>query len=312
MSDGTTEYEYDGGTGNYQRTTLAADGKSKSLVRGMTVIDLLLKNGVLPAPAPGVTRTVTADAVGGKAMTVATDLETIKAPDGTKTDIIGKVWSEADTHLPYRLTAASVTKGVTTLYEDVTFSGWVFNKPIPAALLAWTPPAGAKLYGGESGLLAAGTPAPDFAAVTPGGRAVHLSDYKGKVVVLDFWATWCGPCQSSMPHLESVYKQVKGQNVAVLGLCVWDQPAAYKSWVAAKSKMYTFPTAFDPAGHGAKNIAGSLYNVTSIPTQYVIDEDGKVAAAYSGYAEGDPQLEKALVAQGITLPAGTKAAAAKP
>ena len=161
----------------------------------------------------------------------------------------------------------------------------------------------------EPVLLAVGTQAPDFAAQAPDGTLVHLSDFKGKPVILDFWSTWCGPCQASMPHLEKVYQQVKDQGVAVLGVCVWDQKDAYDAWVADKKGTYTFPTAFDPAGRGPNGIAKSLYNVSGIPTQYIIDKDGKVAATLVGYDESDHRLEDALTKMGLTVK--TEAASAR-
>lgn len=168
------------------------------------------------------------------------------------------------------------------------------NAPLTAASFKFTLPPGAHLPVPPPALLAAGTPAPDFTAVAPDGSQVHLSDYKGKVVVLDFWSTWCGPCQSSMPHLEKVYQEVKDKNVAVLGVCVWDKKPEYDKWVAAKKDLYHFPTAFDPAPTQDGSIATKLYKVSGIPTQYVIDKDGKIAASTVGYDEGGTALEDAL------------------
>lgn len=153
----------------------------------------------------------------------------------------------------------------------------------------------------EPALLAPGTAAPDFAAQAPDGTLVHLSDFKGKPVVLDFWSTWCGPCQMSMPYLEKVYEQVKDQGVAVLGVCVWDQKPAYTTWLAEKKGAYSFPTAFDPAGRGPDSIAHKLYNVSGIPTQYIIDKDGNVAASLVGFEPNDHRLEAALGKLGVTV-----------
>ncbi len=158
-----------------------------------------------------------------------------------------------------------------------------------------------RMQAAEPVLLKPGTPAPDFAAQAPDGSLIHLSDFKGKPVILDFWSTWCGPCQASMPHLEKVYGQVKDQGVAVLGVCVWDQEPAYKTWLKEKKGVYTFPTAFDPAGRGPNSIAHKLYNVSGIPTQYIIDKDGNVAASLVGYDENDHRLEAALGKLGITV-----------
>lgn len=186
------------------------------------------------------------------------------------------------------------------------------NAPLTAANFKLTLPPGAQLskpYVASEPpkpLLANGTPAPDFAATAPDGSTVHLSDYKGKTVVLDFWATWCPPCQAAMPHLEKVYQQVKDKNVAVLGVCVFDDKAAYDKWVTDKKGTYDFPTAFDPAGRGKNSIASKLYHVSGIPTQYVIDKDGKIAASMVGYDEKGTELEDTLKKQGTEIVAAAK------
>ncbi|MEO7715749.1 MAG: redoxin domain-containing protein [Capsulimonas sp.] len=152
-------------------------------------------------------------------------------------------------------------------------------------------------------VLANGVAAPDFLATTSDGKEVHLSDYKGKRVIIDFWATWCGPCQASMPHLNNVYKQVKDKDVVVLAVCVWDDKDSYAKWVTDNKTTYDFPTVFDPAGKGGKNIAGELYKVSGIPTQFVVDKDGMIAASNVGYmGETDHRLEAALAKTGVDIP----------
>lgn len=151
-------------------------------------------------------------------------------------------------------------------------------------------------------LLKAGSPAPDFVAQKWGGGDLKLSQYKGKIVVLDFWATWCGPCQASMPHIESIYKSVNKKEVVVLGVCVWDEKAAYEKWVPTNKKKYSFQFAFDPAGNdNAKSIASSLFNVSGIPTTYIIDKNGNVADAIVGYDKGDARVEEALKKLGVKI-----------
>ena len=314
VRDGKNEYQYDGQTNTYRADVLPANGKSEAGVNSVTLADFLLAGGHFAPPGKGITRTPSTDIVNGRRMNTWTDTQAVG--EGAETaKVNGRTWVDAKTHLPYRVQLIIVRAGGSSTFTvmDLTFSAWKFDKPIPAARLAWTPPAGAVLTKPIE-LLAVGTPAPDFTAIAPDGHKVHLSDYKGKTVVLDFWATWCGPCQKSMPNLEKVYQQVKDKDVVVLGVCVLDGEVPYHKWLTAQGRAYTFQTAYDPAGPGKNSIASSLYKVSSIPTQYVIDKDGKIAAVYEGYYKDDTRLEKALTAQGVAvaLPAKTASVEAVP
>jgi len=152
-------------------------------------------------------------------------------------------------------------------------------------------------------LLAAGTVAPDFSALRADNTPVKLSEYKGKVVLVDFQSTWCGPCKVSMPHLEKVHQKLKDQGLVVLGVCVWDDQAKFDGWLKKPEVPTSYLKVFDPAGKAnANSIASKLYQVSGIPTFYLIGKDGKVL--FSGVGSGkdtERALEKALVVAGFKL-----------
>jgi thiol-disulfide isomerase/thioredoxin len=171
---------------------------------------------------------------------------------------------------------------------------------VPALVVAVAAGSGAWVRA-EPQLLSAGTLAPNFTADADGGGKVQLSEQRGKVVVLDFWATWCPPCQKSLPHLNEVAKKAAGQDVVFLGVCVWDSKDKYSAWMDKNRASYAVKFAYDPAGRSPDNIASHLYRVNGIPTTYILDRDGKVAEAIVGFNPGDTQLEAALAKQKIRL-----------
>jgi thiol-disulfide isomerase/thioredoxin len=151
-------------------------------------------------------------------------------------------------------------------------------------------------------MLKIGAAAPDFPATDAAGKAVKVSDYRGKVVILDFWATWCGPCLASMPHTQEVAAHYKDQGVVVLASCTSDARAKFDGWVKANQPLYPdINFSHDPQERGADRASHKLYGVGGIPQQFIIDRDGKVAALVTGYLKGEAILDAALAKAGIKV-----------
>ncbi len=143
-------------------------------------------------------------------------------------------------------------------------------------------------------LLAAGADAPDFAVQDKSGKTIHLSDYKGKTVVLDFWATWCGPCQRSLPHTNTVARQFAGKNVVVLAVNVWDTQSAFDQWLPKHPEYDAVTFAIDTTPAQGQDVASRLYHVSGIPTQYIINPAGKVVKSFVGFGGPSDDLANAI------------------
>ncbi len=138
------------------------------------------------------------------------------------------------------------------------------------------------------GAIAVGAPAPVWSLPTPDGGTIALEDLRGKVVILDFWATWCGPCRQVMPTLQEIH-DTHGDELVVIGVNTWEQedPAAFMT-----ENGYTYPIVING------DEVAQEYFVEGIPTFYVIAQDGTVAFHAVG---ADPANEEALAAVLETL-----------
>jgi len=116
--------------------------------------------------------------------------------------------------------------------------------------------------------LETGRPAPDFRLPGLDGNMVSLSDYRGKVVLVNIWATWCPPCVDEMPSLEKLYQQLKAENFEILAVSIDDAGAAAVAPFMKKHNL-TFPALLDTQG-----TTRNIYKTTGVPESFVINRQG--------------------------------------
>jgi peroxiredoxin len=124
--------------------------------------------------------------------------------------------------------------------------------------------------------VAVGAQAPSFSQKTPDGKAVSLADYRGKYVLIDFWASWCKPCRAENPAVTKIYNEYKGRNFDILGVSLDDEKGREKWLKAILDDQLAWTQVSDLKGW--ENQVARLYNVQGIPQNFLIDPTGKIVA----------------------------------
>ncbi len=140
----------------------------------------------------------------------------------------------------------------------------------------------------DESLVGKAAPDAEFAPLR-GGESLKVSAFRGKVLLLDFWASWCVPCQEELPQLDDLAGRLASQGVEVVGVSIDEEKSDAEHFLERK-KSWKLKLGHDPEQAGAK-----LFNPPKMPTSYVIDREGIVTRVNAGFERGDAEkLEAAL------------------
>lgn len=128
-----------------------------------------------------------------------------------------------------------------------------------------------------------GQPAPDFALKSAGGDNLRLSEYRGEVVMINFWATWCGPCRQEMPLLDELYTRYQRVGFQLLGVNIDDD--AGRAMQMIDELGVAFPVLFD-----SRKEVSKLYDVEAMPVTLLLDREGTIRHVHHGYKPGYEEL----------------------
>jgi thiol-disulfide isomerase/thioredoxin/outer membrane lipoprotein-sorting protein len=189
-------------------------------------------------------------------------------------------------------------QGTTTRAELMTFRKVTIDQPVADSLFVFHPPPAARRVDRMAGLdptagegELTGHPAADFSLSDLEGHAHRLSEERGKVVMLDFWATWCGPCRAQMPAVDKLYQEFKAKGLVVFAVNQRESAEKARAYLARFS--YTTTTLLDQDGE-----VGRQYLVRGIPTLVIVGKDGTIVAHWIG-VHPESMLRDALKKAGI-------------
>jgi TonB family protein len=214
----------------------------------------------------------------------------------------GHYWIDKDTGLNRQIVVTGKiqfpNRAPQSVETRMVYRSLKFDEPLPDSLFQFTPPAGAKEVASVMGMPSLeGKPAPAFEVQSLDGKPYRLSELKGKVVLLEFWASWCGPCRREMPSVNNLYRDLKEKDLVVIGVDVGEDRQTVERFL--KTAGISYPVALTAGTDIAHD-----YNVTAYPTYVAIGRDGVVAGEQVG-GRGDLALRSLIAKGGIALPASS-------
>jgi thiol-disulfide isomerase/thioredoxin len=179
--------------------------------------------------------------------------------------------------------------------ETLRYTRVSLNQPVADEVFTFEPPQGARevdeFRAGPQHADLSGKPASDFTLADLQGRKHTLSAQRGKVVMLDFWASWCGPCRMQMPRVEKLYRELKPKGLVVYAINMRESPAIARRYL--ERNKYTTTTLLDQQGEVSER-----YQVAGIPSLVVIDRQGRIAAHFVG-VRTEEDLREAIRKAGL-------------